>query len=199
MIKYVAMLFVLLTGFAVSGCAGCDSDVGGVPTGDGHWVHCVQNRVVDEGNVPAHKYEYLLPECTPVYQPPHHGGVGTTPTLNEDMAGLSGGGCIEGCTPDVSDMTVDNPTDNPGADMSVVETNGPDMCGGPSDDSGTSTGADMSIPYHDGPCTDTDVDMTTLCHYPPGNPSAYHTICVGNAAVPAHISNHPGDYLGACQ
>ncbi len=38
----------------------------------------------------------------------------------------------------------------------------------------------------------------TLCHYPPGNPDAAHTIRVGSEnAVETHISKH-GDTLGAC-
>ena len=37
-----------------------------------------------------------------------------------------------------------------------------------------------------------------LCHYPPGNPAAAHTIRVGSEnAVQTHISKH-GDTLGAC-
>lgn len=36
-----------------------------------------------------------------------------------------------------------------------------------------------------------------ICHIPPGNPSNLHTICVGEAAVPAHLAH--GDYLGECQ
>lgn len=51
---------------------------------------------------------------------------------------------------------------------------------------------------------DTDVDYIALtvkgkmviCHIPPGNPSAAHTITVGTAAVSTHL-NH-GDTLGAC-
>ncbi|HSS37253.1 MAG TPA: hypothetical protein VLT58_00645 [Polyangia bacterium] len=39
---------------------------------------------------------------------------------------------------------------------------------------------------------------TTICHIPPGNPANAHTLCVGNAAVPAHLQNH-GDYLGPCK
>jgi len=37
---------------------------------------------------------------------------------------------------------------------------------------------------------------TLLCHYPPGNPGNRHDICVGNAAVPAHLKH--GDKLGDC-
>ncbi|MFL5305864.1 MAG: hypothetical protein ACJ8F1_11655 [Polyangia bacterium] len=39
---------------------------------------------------------------------------------------------------------------------------------------------------------------TTICHIPPGNPANAHTLCIGNAAVPAHLDNH-GDYLGPCK
>jgi hypothetical protein len=47
-------------------------------------------------------------------------------------------------------------------------------------------------------CDPGDHKKTTICHIPPGNPANAHTLCIGNAAVPAHLSNH-GDYLGACQ
>lgn len=47
-------------------------------------------------------------------------------------------------------------------------------------------------------CAPGDAKKTTICHIPPGNPSNAHTLCVGNAAVPAHLHNH-GDYLGACK
>jgi hypothetical protein len=47
-------------------------------------------------------------------------------------------------------------------------------------------------------CRPNDVKKTTICHIPPGNPANAHTICVGNAAVPAHVANH-GDSIGACQ
>jgi hypothetical protein len=46
-------------------------------------------------------------------------------------------------------------------------------------------------------CNPTDTKKTTICHIPPGNPANAHTICVGNAAVPAHIQNH-GDSVGMC-
>jgi len=42
---------------------------------------------------------------------------------------------------------------------------------------------------------DTD-KKTTICHIPPGNPANAHTLCVGNAAVPAHLQH--GDTLGEC-
>ena len=47
-------------------------------------------------------------------------------------------------------------------------------------------------------CDPGSVKKTTICHIPPGNPANVHTICVGNAAVPAHVRNH-GDFIGPCQ
>ena len=47
-------------------------------------------------------------------------------------------------------------------------------------------------------CDPADTKKTTICHIPPGNPANAHTICVGNAAVPAHLRNH-GDSVGSCQ
>src|SRR5262245_20050736 len=46
-------------------------------------------------------------------------------------------------------------------------------------------------------CDPGNTKKTTICHIPPGNPANAHTICVGNAAVPAHMHNH-GDSIGAC-
>lgn len=41
-----------------------------------------------------------------------------------------------------------------------------------------------------------------ICHVPPGNPAAKHTICIGEPAVTAHLEKHHGgrslDYLGDC-
>lgn len=37
----------------------------------------------------------------------------------------------------------------------------------------------------------------TVCHVPPGNPSAAHTITVGESALKAHLGH--GDSEGACQ
>lgn len=45
-------------------------------------------------------------------------------------------------------------------------------------------------------CDPADANKTTVCHIPPGNPANAHTICVGNAAVPAHLDH--GDVLGTC-
>lgn len=47
-------------------------------------------------------------------------------------------------------------------------------------------------------CDPGNQKKTTICHIPPGNPANAHTLCIGNAAVPAHLDNH-GDHLGACQ
>jgi hypothetical protein len=46
-------------------------------------------------------------------------------------------------------------------------------------------------------CAAGDTKKTTICHIPPGNPANEHTICVGNAAVPAHVQNHH-DTIGVC-
>jgi hypothetical protein len=45
-------------------------------------------------------------------------------------------------------------------------------------------------------CDPTDLKKTTVCHIPPGNPANEHTICIGNAGVPAHLAH--GDHLGSC-
>ena len=45
-------------------------------------------------------------------------------------------------------------------------------------------------------CDPADSKKTTVCHIPPGNPANEHTICVGNAAVKAHLAH--GDNLGSC-
>jgi hypothetical protein len=59
------------------------------------------------------------------------------------------------------------------------------------------THADVGPGGHMHACNPTDIKKTTICHIPPGNPANAHTICVGNAAVPAHLENH-GDSLGMC-
>ena len=38
-------------------------------------------------------------------------------------------------------------------------------------------------------CDPADAKKTTICHIPPGNPANAHTMCVGNAAVPAHLAH----------
>jgi hypothetical protein len=54
------------------------------------------------------------------------------------------------------------------------------------------------------PCDPATEVCVTLCHVPPGNPEARHTISVGEPAVDAHLSNHDmgedsHDFLGACE
>ena len=46
-------------------------------------------------------------------------------------------------------------------------------------------------------CSPDSTKKTTICHIPPGNPDNAHTLCVGNAAVAAHVEHH-GDALGPC-
>jgi hypothetical protein len=55
--------------------------------------------------------------------------------------------------------------------------------------------ADLDADVH--ACSPDDPRKTTICHIPPGNPANAHTLCVGNAAVRAHLENH-GDTLGPC-
>ena len=41
-------------------------------------------------------------------------------------------------------------------------------------------------------------EQVVICHVPPGNPGAAHTIIVGEKAVDAHLRNHAGDHVGPC-
>lgn len=57
-------------------------------------------------------------------------------------------------------------------------------------------------------CSGASGAQVMICHVPPGNPAARHTICVGirgaqngheiNLSDPAAIGGHGGDTLGAC-
>jgi hypothetical protein len=49
-----------------------------------------------------------------------------------------------------------------------------------------------------GGCDPSNTRTTTICHVPPGNPQNAQTLCVGNSAVKAHLTNHAGDTIGAC-
>lgn len=216
MIKFTAFLFLMLGCLSIAGCAGCDADVAGVPTGDGHWVHCEQNRVVLEDGTPSRGYEYLLPNCFPI---PHH------PGCKED------GGSESGATNPSADMSTSNDPTNPGGgpDMTTGETNGPDMLtsadmsggfnGGDSDGgygdctnvvcpSGQTCNAGSCVPvtvceptdptcWHVGACLPTESGyMTTMCKVPPGNTGGEHEICVGNAAV--STQEGIGSFVGFC-
>ncbi len=60
------------------------------------------------------------------------------------------------------------------------------------EDAGTGTGtserhAPLSCP----------ANKVLICHIPPGNPLNVQEICVGPAAVKAHVVNH-GDNVGVC-
>jgi hypothetical protein len=60
---------------------------------------------------------------------------------------------------------------------------------------------DGTVDHHDADLRACDPDnkkKTTICHVPPGNPANAHTLCIGNAAVAAHLRNH-SDYLGPCK
>ena len=58
----------------------------------------------------------------------------------------------------------------------------------------TQMGCTVNTQGHE--CDPADTKKTTVCHIPPGNPANAHTICVGNAAVPAHLDH--GDFVGTC-
>lgn len=64
-------------------------------------------------------------------------------------------------------------------------------CGGKSKSHGKSKGKGKDK----GKCDDGDKKVK-VCHIPPGNPAAAHTITVSEAAVPAHLAH--GDVLGSC-
>ncbi len=38
-------------------------------------------------------------------------------------------------------------------------------------------------------------DKVWLCHYPPGNPENVQLLNISDSAVPAHVQNHPGDFV----
>src|SRR5438552_838143 len=81
-------------------------------------------------------------------------------------------------------------------------------CDGPSDPAPNLREAALAACHLDDGTVDVNADLhacdpgsvkkTTICHIPPGNPANAHTICVGNAAVPAHLNNH-GDSIGPCK
>jgi len=41
-------------------------------------------------------------------------------------------------------------------------------------------------------------EKVTLCHVPPGNSNNPQTLSVDSSAVDSHLTQHDGDYLGAC-
>lgn len=47
-------------------------------------------------------------------------------------------------------------------------------------------------------CDHGQCEKVVLCHVPPGNPLAAHTIEISESAVDAHLDNHEGDHLGEC-
>jgi len=80
-------------------------------------------------------------------------------------------------------------------------------CSVPADGTAERNAEIRACNLQDDPSITADVDLhacaagqtrkTTICHIPPGNPANAHTLCVGNAAVPAHVENHH-DTLGPC-
>jgi len=92
-------------------------------------------------------------------------------------AGLIGGAVIVGCI-----GTSEDTTEAMSAELVA--------CG--LDDGTVERGAHLHA------CDPQNTKKTTICHVPPGNPANAHTLCIGNAAVPAHLRNHDGDSLGPC-
>lgn len=50
--------------------------------------------------------------------------------------------------------------------------------------------------YVSNPLGSTGGGKVTICHIPPGNPNARHTLEIPNSALAAHLAH--GDYIGAC-
>lgn len=70
------------------------------------------------------------------------------------------------------------------------------LAAGPTDPTTTATFTCIPNPDEEEPTEPPSSGPVTLCHIPPGNPAAKHTITVGAPAVQAHLGH--GDTLGAC-
>lgn len=103
---------------------------------------------------------------------------GTTDSGTPDSGVTDGGSCHD------ASVDVVDPCSNVVCPQGEVCDNGKCVCDGkpPVDDAGCESKCDES--------------KTLLCHYPPGNWGNKHNICVGNAAVLAHLDH--GDTLGCC-
>jgi len=114
-------------------------------------------------------------------------------SLCEDVECPSGSSCENGeCIPGDPCEDVDCCEDEVCVDGECVE---PDPCDGVECPEGKECHWGYCV------CDGEDDDScgpgkTELCHFPPGNWWNKHTICVGNAAVPAHLDH--GDKLGEC-
>lgn len=95
---------------------------------------------------------------------------------------LGSAACGAGSGTDSANMTDSADTTWTAEDESSVDSLPPQAC--------TAGAADPRA------CDPADTKKTTVCHIPPGNPGNEHTLCVGNAAVPAHMAH--GDHLGSC-
>jgi hypothetical protein len=63
-------------------------------------------------------------------------------------------------------------------------------------DGGNGDGGDGGVPDCNKGPTSCKLGKALLCHVPPGNSAARHSICVGPPSVPAHLAH--GDTLGVC-
>jgi len=86
-------------------------------------------------------------------------------------------------------ITVNEDNDNPG--------DGGPGDGGPGNGGPGNGGPGNGNQGNENSGNDNRQEKVTLCHVPPGNPPAAHTITVGAPAVDTHLEHHD-DYLGPC-
>jgi hypothetical protein len=77
-----------------------------------------------------------------------------------------------------------------------------DLVTGPSNaghaNNGNKSDNESTVSTTSGQSSSQSEGKTTICHIPPGNPDNPQTITIGDSAVPDHLANHPGDYVGPC-
>ncbi len=98
------------------------------------------------------------------------------------------------------DSSDDDSSDDGGDPSTTVGTNDDDSSDDDSsdDDSSDNDGDDNEL--SEVAC---GAKKVMICHYPPGNPAARHTICIGEPALKAHMSHkhqdgEQSDTVGAC-
>lgn len=184
--RKILMLFCAFTLVGASACShfpfggddeGGDDDSGGTPDAG---MPDPDGGGACTGSCPACDEDADCPDdqhcdggtCVPTDDPP-----------SCDPACEAGEECVDGqCVPD-DDPPPPECDDDGDCDEGEVCDGGTCVCdGGDDDDDGT-----------DGACKP---GKTLLCHEPPGHPSPPHEICVGSAAVAAHLAH--GDVAGVC-
>jgi hypothetical protein len=132
----------------------------------------------------------------------------TTP--NDDSVSNDDDSSDDGVDDGVSDDGADDGSDD-GADDGSDDSSddGKDNNGKKDDVVSNDDGGNNATPNDDG--ADDDLEAVAcgekkvmICHVPPGNPAARHTICIGKPALDAHMSHKlkdaddETDTLGAC-